>query len=290
MPKKSDHIEEIIKHARDIYDHREALHDITVDTEYRMYFRPTADGVTAVSLMPKSAHRGETFQSVEKLLNYPRKELYAKVLSKKKQGKAAKKDFGEDRIHAFLVRDALLHGGFMDCLSKAPSEEGRPFESVRYVMSESASPRDATMQNEGEKKPTCDILALRRCEGFDIPVLLELKAGKKGRRKLQAEGQIMKFTQYLWGCQNSYESLFSVMLHEDVSFAQPVQVERWIVWPPLKNRNGELYRDQPKMNPRSPDGHIVAIDVGIVQFHEVEQGKEKYKFHIGKPPQPVTQP
>lgn len=281
MPEKSTHIEKVIKKARDICDHRKALHDITVDSKYRIHFRPTADGVTAVSLMPKSAHRGETFQSVEELLNYPREELYAKVLFKKKQGTAAEKDFGEDRIHAFLVRDALRNNdGFMDCLSKAPSEEGRPFESVRYVMSESASPRDAAMQKEGEKKPTCDILALRRCDGFDIPVLLELK---KTRLKKRLKEQIEKFTQYLWGLREPYESLFSVMLQEDVSFAQSVQVERWIVWPLDSRNKGNLDQD-------FHEEDLLEADIGIVQYHEIEVGKEKYEFHIGKRPQPVTQP
>lgn len=280
MPEKSTHIEKVIKKSCDICDNREALHDITVDTKYRMHFRPTADGVTAVSLMPNSAHRGETFQSVEELLNCPREELYAKVLYKKKQGKAADKDFGEDRIHAFLVRDALLHEGLLDCLSKVPSEEGSPFESVRYVMSESASPRDATMQREDEKKPTCDILALRRWEGFDIPVLLELK---KTRLKKELKGQLDKFTQYLLSLHEQYESLFRKLSRQKVLLAKPAQVERWIVWPLDKRNKGNLKQD-------FHEEDLLEAGIGIVQFKEIEVGKEKYEFHIGKPPQPVTQP
>ena len=196
-------LKDLIKNAYDIRDKQKALHDITLVTDYRVYFRPTTKGITAVSLRPETALGGQSYGSVKSFLKRWRAELDSKVLHKKKEAKK------EHRLHAFLVRDALLHDGEMVCLAQASSESGQPFQSMRYVTDEISSPPNNIQMEGKSQRPICDILALRKCEGGDIPVLLELKYD---RERKELRDQINDYTKILWKFTEAYEGLYSNMM------------------------------------------------------------------------------
>lgn len=273
MPAKKAHIVKVIKNAHDIWDKRKTLRDIMVETDYRVSFRPTSTGITVVSLKSKNAQGGESCSSVRSFFNR-RKEILSKVLQKKKIAGR------EHRLHSFLVRDALSNDGAMECLVKASSESARPFHTVRFVINEISSPPNNIKMEGKKQRPTCDILAMRRCEGGHIPVLVELKYARKKKELID---QLNDYSKIMWNFTDYFRELYSCMIPRPVSFTQPLQIERWIVWPNLDSRKRKLFTD-------GKEAEMLRNGIGIVQYQESGVGKEQYQFHIGKPPQPVTQP
>ena len=273
MPVKKSHIEKMVKNAHDIWDNRKTLHDIMVENDYRVSFRPTSTGITVVSLKSKNAQSGESCSSVRSFLKR-RKEIVSKVLQKKK------KTGREHRLHSFMVRDALSNYGAMECLVKASSESTRPFHTVRYVINEISSPPNNIKMEGKKQRPTCDILAMRRCEGGLIPVLVELKYARKEKELID---QLNDYSKIMWNYTDYFRKLYSCMIPTPVSFTQPLQIERWVVWPNLDSRKRKLFTD-------GKEEAMLRNGIGIVQYQESGVRKNQYQFHIGKLPQPVTQP
>jgi hypothetical protein len=177
----------------------------------RVHFRPASTGIAMVGLLAELPQRGKG-----RLTNLDRvardfEALFAEHCQYIEQGRVT----GEKALQSFLIRDAYTHGRRMAALNDACADG----TELVFVTDEIALPVEGG-------KMVCDILALRRDRGRNVPVLLELKDDRMLTRLVQ---QVTGYAALIDAHADLFAELYGALLGERVVFAGPT--EKWIVWP-----------------------------------------------------------
>lgn len=212
---------------------RTHLADILREENGQVHFRPTAGGVTMVSLLDTSpqlghgpyeaAHLARTFQV--KFEHYCRK--------------TPSRVTPEKRVQSFLIADAYRHERRMAALGAG---------ELLFITDELA------LQQEGGAKVVCDILAFRPNPADvsrGVPVLIELKSSRQMTRLV---AQLTAYAQEMITYAEAFARLYGAVLGRDIRFTGPP--ECWLVWPAVR---GVLARD-----PRAAD--LAAQGIRVIQY------------------------
>jgi len=241
-----DRFTRITANARDI---REKLSGLLTEHSGKVHFRPTSSGITMVGLLPDRPQRGKGGYSADKLLRDFDVEFRAHCVETSQERQTPEK-----QLQSFLVADAYLHSRELAALARP---DGADDGELVFVTDEIAVQDDSG-------KLVCDLLALRRGEGGDVPVILELKSKREMARlvhQLKAYSACMeKYTPF-------FERLFTETLGDDVCFSGPP--EKWLVWPGM-NRGHDLRERE-----------LADSGIGVIQYWENDSS---FDFHIGARP------
>lgn len=173
-----------------------------------VHFRPAANGISMIGLLPSRPQRGRS--RIRNLSGL------AETFDDDFRAHCAECTHGrptpEKLLQSFLIAAAYRAGRRMEALSKSDTDE-----PVWFVTDELALPAGA-----GGEKIVCDLLALHG----NRPAVIELKPSRQLTRLV---AQVNDYAALVDRHADLFEQLYSVILGRNVSFAGPC--EKWIVWP-----------------------------------------------------------
>lgn len=196
--------------------HREKLH------AYRKtrHVRPTAGGVTLVSITDLAPQVGESFKSIDALL--------AKI---DKEYLGPRRPTPEKHLQSALVRDAYVHDRHLRLLELATAQTDEPVELL-FVSDELKLPLTA----DG-KTIVCDLLALRVDGGRCRPAVIELKSSRDLTRLRE---QVNSYADVVRTHAERFADFYSAVLQRAIRF-DAGGPEKWIVWPRAEGRERETH-------------------------------------------------
>ncbi len=233
--------------AHDIHQH---LQDIPEYISGCVHFRPTANGVTMVGLLPDRPQRGKGGYKAEGLKSAFTVE-FPEYCVNIGQGRPT----AEKRLQSFVIGDAYRHQRLMQAMqSRLPDSEDT---SLYFVTDEISVTHD-------DNKVVCDILAINRRKDGVAPVLMELKSERAMSRLVE---QLNNYEAIMKTYQTNFEGLFSALMGEEIRFAFPP--EKWMVWPASDT------------GPDRREAELLPQGIRIVGYSESDAG---FDFHIGQCP------
>lgn len=241
-------LEDTIRVAHSIHTH---LHDLSALHEGKVHFRPAANGVTMVGLLPDRPQRGKSGYDAARLRAQFDAEFEQHCVNIT-QGRATP----EKQLQSFLISNAYQHGRAMQALQvHIPPDEDT---QLIFVTDEISVLHD-------ERKVVCDILALNRTQRGDIPIVMELKSERAMTRLIQ---QVEDYAEIITIYQTQFEALFSALLGETIRFAAAPQ--QWIVW------------TSPNIDVPDPrETELLQKNIRTVGYVLQEDG---FRFNVGAPP------
>lgn len=207
------HLDAVVRWAAHIHTHLADVQRGRAD----VHFRPGAGGVSMVGLLPERPQRGRS-----QIRDLPRlaRELDAQF-AKHCRDVAQGRPTPEKRLQSYLVSDAYAHRRRMAALES-------PDHVLTFVTDEIVV---RPLNEDGSGRIVCDILALRRVEGGEVPVVMELKS-ERAMTELIRQGEA--YASLVARHREVFERLFAATLGREVRFSGAP--EKWIVWPAPRSR------------------------------------------------------
>ena len=241
-----------------------------MESHGHVHFRPSSSGISMVSLyddrpLQKWGDKGgpltkTDIENLKEIASTSDTEALAEVIENNfpRSADSIGSNVPEDHLHSFLIREAYRNSGKMVSLNDASKKTGTPVELV-FVTDEISLPVAEKERNERR----CDILAVRYTDAGPVPVLLELKSGRKEEELIE---QIETYSSLIDEHAGRFGELYSGILGEDISFVEPC--EKWAVW----RANDE------DSDPREDDFSVKRIR--LASFYEDDKNVG-YRFRIG---------
>ncbi len=252
--RQQEHLEKVIDWAQKIEDE---LHEIIWHNHFPVHFRPGSKGVAMVGLTPRRPQRGRSgFTNLQNVYNNFN-ELLRKHCIDIPQGRKTP----EKALQSFLIMRSKRNyfPRWMGPLNEASDLTNSPV-SLRWVTDEIAVP-------VGNRRIVCDLLAMRDTEsGGRVPVVIELKSARHMRRLVQ---QVTDYAKLVDTHADLYARLFSVILNEEIVFADGCECEKWIVWP----QAGEHQDLREK--------ELGELGIRVVGYNRIGSG---FRFRVGEAP------
>ena len=187
-----------------------AEHRKQLDAErHRVHVRPTASGLTLVSILHETSQVGEAFTHIDKLIG----QLGATYDEPRRKTP-------EKQLQSALIRNAHANERHLDALEKASERTNEPVQLL-FVNDELAM----SLRDGG--RIVCDVLALRVDGGRSRPVLLELKSSRDLNQLIK---QVVGYSTLLEEHRDLFAAFYGAILGRDVHFDDGPP-ETWIVWP-----------------------------------------------------------
>lgn len=226
--------------ATEISQHLRAIQSAHSD----VHFRPGSRGVSMVGLLPERPQRGKS--NIRDLPRLARD--FDAQFAKHCRDIAHGRPTPEKRLQAHLVSNAYAHDRRMAALERAGDV------SFTFVTDEIVI---RPLNTDGSGKIVCDILALRRVDDLEVPVVIELKSTRAMTELIR---QTETYAALMLEHQSVFERLFAALLGREIRFgAAP---EKWVVWP------------APGSGGRR-DGELRQRGIGVIEYEELDEG---YRF------------
>lgn len=200
------HLDAVIAWAGRLGD----LQDVWKPAEQRLHLRVSSKGIRLVDVDPlrPQLDRGVVRRPDHVVSDFEQRlgQAYSQAPGRSTPEKA---------FQSWLILEAYRNGRQMKALG--PGLEFVTDELVVY----------------GAKKNVCDVLALRRVDGREVPVLIELKSSRDMKRLVEQ----LDVACLVDAETGRFEQLYSAILGREVRFGG--LCERWLIWPMLAGREDE---------------------------------------------------
>lgn len=223
-----------------------------------VHFRPTAQGITMVGLLPHRPQRGKGGYHADYLLGHFKTEFHT-YCDEVAHGRPTP----EKELQSFLISQAYQHDRKLEIL-RSVADDSTHATNLYFVTDELAIFTDTG-------KVVCDLLTLRYDQHDAtkaIPVLIELKSA---RHMAELIKQLAHYQTVIGTYSDHFERLFGAILGKEIHFSGPV--EKWLIWPAL--HTGTDRREQ----------ELARQGIRVVQYTQNGHG---FDFHIGQYPAPTS--